>query len=111
MSKIQTIYERQVECGYIKSINIFRNISGEECSQYNIELSLVSFPYWDEDECFDIVFEGVSNLKIGDIDNLFRVSIQIQPIIEYQRENVRYEVKESENELFSFCCANFKICN
>lgn len=109
MNKIEAIYQKQKEYGYIKSMNIFRNINGEDCSQYNMKLSLVDFPRWDENEHFDILFEGLSNIKIGDIDNLLKVFIQIEYIAEYQYETAKYAVKECENELFSFLCKDIKI--
>lgn len=109
MKEIETVYKKQKEYGYIKSINIFRSINGEECSQYSIKISLVNFPCWDATEHFDIIFEGISNLKIGDIDNLFRVFIQIDSIVEYQHENAKYMVKECENDLFSFNCMEIKV--
>lgn len=109
MRKVEVIYQKQKEYGYIKSVDIFRNICGEECSQYNMKLSLVDFPCWDGDEHFDILFEGISNIKIGDIDNLFKVFIQIEYIAEYQYETAKYVVKECENELFSFLCKDIKI--
>lgn len=75
----------------------------------NMKLSLVDFPCWDEDEHFDILFEGISNIKIGDIDNLFKVFIQIEYIAEWQWETAKYAVKECENELFFFLCKDIKI--
>lgn len=109
MKKVEYIYEKQKEYGYIKSINVFRDIYGEECSQYNIKVALVDFPCWDKDNHFDILFEGVTNLQIGDIDNLFKVSLQIDLIAEYQYECANYFVKECENELFSFYCEDILI--
>lgn len=109
MKEIEFIYQKQREYGYIKSLDIYRDIHGEECSQYSMKISLVSLPCWNMDDHFDIIFEGISNLKIGDIDNLFRVLIQIDFIAKYQYENARYLVKECENELFSFYCKNILI--
>ena len=109
MKEIEVIYQKQKEYGYIKAVDIFRNIFGEECGQYSIKILLVSFPCWNEDEYFEIIFEGISNLKIGNIENLFKVSIQIDTIREYQYENAKYMVKECENELFSFCCRNIIV--
>lgn len=109
MKEIEIIYQKQKEYGHIKSINIFRDICGEECSQYNMKITLVNYPCWDIEESFSITFIGISSLKIGDIDNLLWVSIQIDSIAEYQMENIKYEVKECENELFSFGCKDIII--
>ena len=109
MNKIDMIYKLQKEYGFIKSINLSREINGEECGQYNLKLLLVNFLCWDTKDHLDIVFEGVSNLTLGNIDNLFRVSIRIDSIVEWQHEGVRYAVKECENDLFAFRCGNIKI--
>ncbi len=109
MKEIDTIYEMQKKYGYIKSINFFREISGEECGKYNLELSLVNFPCWDIEEHLNIIFEGVSNLTLGNIDNLLKVFIKIDSIAEWQHEDTRYAVKECENDLFAFRCKNLKI--
>ena len=109
MKEIDTIYEMQKKYGYIKSINLFREISGEECGKYNLELSLVNFPCWDIEEHLNIIFEGVSNLTLGNIDNLLKVFIKIDSIAEWQHEDTRYAVKECENDLFAFRCKHLKI--
>lgn len=109
MKEIDMIYKMQKEYGYIKSINIFREIYGEECGQYNLKLSLVNYPCWDAEEHLNIIFEGVSNLTLGNIENLFKVSIRIDSIAECQHEDARYAVKECENDLFAFKCKSLEI--
>lgn len=61
------IYKMQKEYSFIKSISLFRKISGEECGQYNLKLSLVDFPCWDAEKQLNIIFEEVSNLTLGNI--------------------------------------------
>lgn len=109
MNEIDMICKLQKEYGFIKSINLTREINGEECGQYNLKLSLVDFPCWDTKEHLDIVFEGVSNLTLGNIDNLFRILIRIDSLVEWQHEGARYAVKECENDLFTFRCKNIKM--
>lgn len=48
-------------------------------------------------------------MKLGDIDNLFKVLMHIKFIGNYQREDEKYVVTESENELFSFACKNIVV--
>ena len=79
------------------------------CQKYNVRLILVKFPCWETEDFFEILFERVSNLKIGDIDNLFKVLMQITYIGDYQREDENYIVTESENDLFSFSCKNISF--
>ena len=104
MKKIEYIYEKQKDYGYIKTIEIYREIDMDVCQKYNVRLILVKFPCWETEDFFEILFERVSNLKIGDIDNLFKVLMQIEYIGDYQREDENYIVTECENELFSFSC-------
>ena len=109
MDKIEYIYDKQKDYGYIKSIEIHREIDKEECSKFNVKVALVKFPCQDADDLFEITFERVSNLKIGDIENLFKVFMQITFIGDYQREDENYIVTESENDLFSFSCKNISV--
>ena len=109
MDKIEYIYDKQKDYGYIKSIEIHRKIDKEECSKFNVKLTLVELPCRDADFYFEITFERVSNLKIGDIENLFKVFMQITFIGDYQREDENYIVTESENDLFSFSCKNISV--
>lgn len=104
MRDINSFYQKQREYGYIKAINVSRDIRGDECSRFDLRLSLTKFPCWDVEDSLEILFEGVSNLKIGDIDNLLQISLQISSISDYQREDEKYIVNELENELFSFAC-------
>ena len=72
----------------------------------------------EEEKCFFpvsvfcITFEAIRNLKIGDLDNLFKASFEINLIAEYQYEDIKYHVKECENDLFSFFCKKieFELC-
>ena len=107
---METIYKKQKEYGFIKEISIFRNICGEECSEYNLKIILSDYPSWDQDDKFSVIFIGIRNLKLGDIDNLYKVSMDINSITKQQFENINYSVIECENELFSFLCKEIQIC-
>ena len=87
-------------------MEIHRKIANEDCGSFNVKLTLVKFPRRDVDDSFEITFEQVSNLKIGNIENLFKVLMQITFIGDYQREEEKYMVAECENDLFSFSCNN-----
>lgn len=78
MKIIETIYEKQKKYGYINAINIFRKISGEDCFDYDLKLTLCEYPCWDEENQFNLIFRGIRNLKIGDIDNLLKVYMSIR---------------------------------
>ena len=111
MQTIDYIYKKQKDYGYIKSMEIHREIDKEECSKFDVKLTLVKFPCWDADDSFEIIFERVSNLKIGNIENLLKVLMQITFIGDYQREDENYMVTESEYDLFSFSCKNIIVGN
>lgn len=109
MEIIDKIYKLQKNYRYIKSINISRNVFGEEWSDFDLCITLCEYVSWDESDEFTIIFKNVKDLELGDIDNLFCVCFDIQSVSYRQMENINYSVKESENDLFSFLCKDILI--
>lgn len=103
MNLINSIDDALTRFSYLKKIKIERNISGNECSDYSVEIVLCEYPNYSDEE-YKLVFHGVRDLHIGNIENLFRVNLRIENISDWQIENVRYKVVEEENDLFSFLC-------
>jgi len=106
MKVVSNIYEKTRNYRYIKEFKLFRNIEGEECGEFNLKMCLIEYPCWDSDDKVSVVFSGIRQLKLGDIDNLCSVVMEITSISTYQLEGIRYEVREIENEMFSFQCNN-----
>lgn len=103
---------QQKKYGCINSIYLCRNINEDGCSEYDLNLVLSDYPYWEGDLKLDIEFKGIRGLKLGDIENLYRVCINIDNVSSNQWEEVKYRVSEIENDIFSFWCKDmkFKIC-
>lgn len=102
MNAIEAIYLKQKDFSYIKSINIYRDFIYDECSDFCLNLTLSCYPACNQDDEFQILFIGVKNLKLDDIDNLLRVQINISSIKDWQLEDLNFKVIDNENQLFSF---------
>lgn len=108
MNLINSIYDALTRFSYLEEIKIGRKISGNECSDYSVEIVLCEYPNFSDEE-YKLGFHGVRDLHIGNIENLFRVNLRIENISDWQIENVRYKVTEEENELFSFLCKDISF--
>lgn len=102
--------QRQREFGYFQSLQLSRDIGDEDgCSEYSLNITLCGYPFHEGDQKLVLSFLGVRNLKIGVIDGLYKLLININNISEDQMEGINYWVKEDENESFSFYCADFEF--
>lgn len=90
--------------GYLETFKLNRKITKEGCSDYFLELQMRSTSDFRENNRLHLSFSGVKDLKIGNLEGLLSLLIDIRPIQEYQFENVKYKVVESEYEAFSFLC-------
>ena len=109
MNKIEAIYTKQKEFSYIKSINIYRDFIYDECSDFYLKLTLSSYPACNQEDEFHILFVGVKNLRLEDINNLLRVQINISSIKDCQIEDLNFKIVDNENQLFSFLCKDIKL--
>lgn len=102
--------QRQREFSYLESLHLSRNIGDEDgCSEYSLNVTLCGYPFHEGDQKLVLSFLGVRNLKIGELDGLYKLSINVNNISEDKMEGINYKVKEDENELFSFYCAEFEF--
>lgn len=104
---ISDFYQIQKKFGYLQSINLLRDINNDGCSSFSLEIVLCGFPYYQGDQKLKLKFDGVRELKIGDLDGLLKIFINLRDISENQMEGIRLKVKEDENDLFSFYCQDF----
>ncbi len=107
MELISEIYEKTKEYKYIKEINLSRSLDSEEGLLYDMKLVFSKFPY--EYDSFSILFEGVQDIHLSDLNNCLAVAIKIEDISSYQLEGVHFKVDEVGEELFSFYCKNITI--
>lgn len=106
--KISDFHHKQMDFGFIQSINFFRNINNDGCSEYSLNITLCGNPYYEGNQKLILNFLGVRDIKIGDLNGLFKSLIYITDISEDQMEGINYRVKEDEYQLFSFYCETFE---
>ncbi len=105
---ISDFYQIQKEFGYLQSIKIFRDITNIGCTDYHLVILLCDFPHYKDAPVLKLKFEGVKDLKIGELDGLIKLLICIKDVSEYQMEGVSFKITENENNLFSFFCERFE---
>ena len=109
MDQIQIIYDKQKKYNIVRSYYIYRDFVENGSYNYSLELSLCENVEDSSRDSFDIVFHDITDFKINDIDNMFRIVLDIEDITNYQNEFVKFLVKEIEYEMFSFGCVSIEI--
>lgn len=105
--KIKHYYSlKPSQYGYLETFKLHRDIHEDGCSDYSLELQMRSTSDICDDKRLYLSFSGIKELKIGDLEGLLSLLIDIRPVREYQLENINYKVVESEYEAFSFLCLN-----
>ena len=108
MSIISIINNTQERCGFIKNLSLFRDINNTNYERFDLELVLVAYPNTNDDE-LKIIFEGICDLRFGNICDMFKIIIDIEDISSYQIEDIHYKVSELENSMFSFSCKDIRL--
>lgn len=107
MNEVLKIYEQTQKYKYIKEIHLSRSLESYDELLYDMNLVLSQFPYeYDE---VTILFEGLKDIQLSDLNNCLPIEIKIEDISSYQLENINFKVEEVGEELFSFCCRNIRI--
>ena len=109
MNQIQIIYDKQKKYNIVRSYYIYRDFVENGSYNYSLKLSLCENVEDSSRDSFDIVFHDITDFKINDIDNMFRIVLDIEDITNYQNEFVKFLVKEIEYEMFSFGCVSIEI--
>lgn len=107
MSSIDLINHMSARFAYLKRITVDRVISGNDCSNYSVEIVLCEYPNY-SDEDFKIIFQDVHDLIIGNIENLFQFNLMIKNVSDWQLEDTHFKVVE-ENGLISFYCREIRL--
>ncbi len=95
--------------GFLESLKLYREFCDSGCSDYILELKLRNYPGKKKEErLLNLTFTGVRNLKIGVLEGILNLLIDIRSVHEYQLEDLCYKIVENENEAFSFFCKDFK---
>lgn len=103
------INEKLKRFPYLCGINLKRKMEGDSCSDYQLILEFCDFPNWSVEEKLSILFSGVRDLEIKNLDGLWNVHIMIRDLREDQLENINYYVTEDEENMFSFYCSSIEI--
>lgn len=93
---------------FLKSINFNRIISTEKYYRYDVNLVL-SKGSTKDDEDIRIQCTNVFDIKVGNIEGLPGLLVEIEDIRERQMENGNYRVVEQEESAFSFYCEEFFV--
>ena len=99
---IADFYQKQKKFCYLESVKLNRNINENGCSEYFIDVVLCDCPFYAGDNKLLINFEGVKDIQIGHVEGLLKLLITIVNVSESQLENIRFKVKEDENNQFTF---------
>ncbi|MDD1606662.1 MAG: hypothetical protein LUP96_08215 [Methylococcaceae bacterium] len=90
---------------FLKTISFTRNISTESDSRYDLELILSKLLVGEDD--LRIRFKNVFGIKIGCLEGMFGLYIDIEDVSDRQLEGGTYRVVEQEEQTFSFYCEEF----
>jgi len=93
---------------FLKELRFKRNISFHGCSGFDIEIVL-SKAIDREVEDMKVRCTNASNIKIGDIESMFGILLDIEDISDRQLEKVSYRISDQEDNTFSFDCSDFYV--
>ncbi|GAB5375151.1 MAG: hypothetical protein AcusKO_16130 [Acuticoccus sp.] len=90
---------------FISEISFSRDVLGGKASPFCVRVVLANV----EGREATLRAVGCIDVKIGDINGLKGVFIDIEDVSGYQIEGVRYKVWEYENGMFNFYCQEFDL--
>ncbi len=93
---------------FLKTININREISNDECSKYDVELVLSKCTN-EYDKDLRVRCINAFDIKIGCIEGMLGLLIDIENVSSKQLEGGGYRVVEQEENAFSFYCEEFFV--
>ena len=106
--KILDFYKEQLKFGYIESVTIYKNIEDDSMVN-NLKISFFKYPHNIGYKKLLVIFNNVQELKIKELEGLYKTVLSITDISSYQMENIKYKVTEDENALICFNCNDFNF--
>ena len=106
--KILELYNEQSKFGYIESLSMCKLIEAEEIT-INLRITFFSYPCTMGDRKMVAKFIGIKELKLNELEGLYKTIFTITDISSYQLENIRYTIVEEEHNILRFSCRDFKI--
>jgi hypothetical protein len=89
----------------LKNISFTRDLSAEKCSRYDVELILSKLLKGEDD--LRVRFKNAFDIKLGCIEGVPGLFIEIEDVSDRQLEGGTYRVVEQEEKAFSFYCEEF----
>lgn len=93
---------------FLKQICLEREVAPEGMTSYQVKIVL-SRILGNEMDDMTIICGGAFNIKIGDINGMFGMLLDIEDIKLHQIEGAAYRVTEQENNAFSLLCNEFQV--
>jgi hypothetical protein len=90
---------------FLERFELSREIEDGSCSAYTLILLLRKSG---SPERLRLRFSGVQDLRVGNLEGLFRLRFEIRPVRERQLEGLAFQVVEEEYEALSFFCSSFE---
>ena len=106
--KLEELYELIKKTGYIQSFTMYRDMDYKSTKETNIILVLSTGPSYDGDMKVKLIFHRVGELKLGDIEGLRKILLDIIDVSDRQLEDIRYYVDEIENNTISCWCSDIE---
>ncbi|MDO3623199.1 hypothetical protein [Ralstonia pseudosolanacearum] len=93
---------------FLKAISFARSITEEECSCYDVEIVLCKISHGKVEDltirCVDAL-----DVRVGGIEGMFGMQLEIEDISSWQNEGANFKVSEHENNAISFNCREFYV--
>ncbi len=93
---------------FLQELKFTRDINTNGCSTYSAEIILCQLVNYSIKKIF-VHCEGVVDIKLGDIEGMYGMLLEIEDVKSKQLENICFKLTEQENESFSFLCNTFCI--
>lgn len=93
---------------FLKTISFSRSVDCRGATAYEIEIVLTKI-FGCRTEDLKAKFSNAVDIKIGEVESMFGMLLDIEDVIGNQIEGVAYRVSELENNTFSFACSDFFV--
>lgn len=93
---------------FLKAISFVRDVSTQGCTGYDIEIVLSKISDG-KTEDMKVRCINAADIKIGKIESMFGMLLDIEDVGSSQLEGISYLISEQENNTFSFGCSEFYV--
>ena len=101
---LNCVFEELTNIGYINEMKIYRNYDMIDSPELCLEIIICELPHHNSDCEKRVVFQGVKELRIDNVEKMVKVFFTIKDISDWQLEGIKYKIVEEEYNLFSFMC-------